>query len=147
LSNKKCLTISTKTTLLLTTIFLITCANYSEKTVLEGVWKSNLELTVSNYKENKKLTPEIKQFLANNLGKIFVSFRNNKVKVFFDGLPEHEAEDQTFKVLLNTKEFVEIEIQHDAFNNKTHRYYKSNDCIYITQKEYGYNEYFCKVKP
>lgn len=126
-------------------LLIIGCDKNQEKSVLEGVWKSHRELTISNFTDNEKLTDERRKFLENNLGKLYVSFKGNKARVFFHDISEDGVETQTFKVISNTESYIEIKIWYSQFDIDVQKYYKSDECLYIVQEEYGYNEYFCKL--
>ena len=114
--------------------------------MLEGQWRSDRELTIANFTENERLTEERRAFLEEHLGKLHISFSGNKAKVYFDDISEDEVEPQTFKVLSETPDFIEIEIRHSLFHKDRVKYYKGGRCLYLIQSEYGYNEYFCRLK-
>ena len=129
---------------LLSFIVLLGCDQEQESTVLDGVWRSDKELTVQNFSVNSKLTPARKDFLENNLGKLYISFRGNETRVFFDDVPEKEVEAQSFKVILNDDEKIVITVHSEDYGRNTITYYWIDDCIYMIQKEWGYSEYFCR---
>lgn len=122
------------------------CIGNNEKTILEGVWRSDYDLTIKHLKENNKTTKENEEFLDKNLGKLFISFRGNEIRAFFEDIPESEVKPQTFKVVSSNSEFIELEVNRSSISSERIKYFFDNGCIYLVQKEYKYNEYFCKIK-
>lgn len=122
------------------------CAGNNEKTILEGVWKSDRKLTIKHLAANNRTTKENIEFLEKNLGKLFISFRGNEIRAFFEDIPESEVEPQTFKVISTNNDFIELEVNRSFMNSERIKFFFYNGCIYLAQKEYKYNEYFCKYK-
>ncbi|MCP4143345.1 MAG: hypothetical protein GY755_24155 [Chloroflexi bacterium] len=125
-------------------LLILGCDSEHKTTIIEGVWQSNKELTIRNYSKNEKLTQDRKEFLERNLGKMFVSYRGNKAKIFFDDIPESEMEPQTFEIVLSNKEKVVVKVHSKKQGVQIFTYYWSDECVYIIQKEWGYSEYFCR---
>jgi len=109
--------------LLLLVLLGIGCAGNNEKTILEGVWKSDRDLTIKHLEENNGTTKENKEFLEENLGKLFISFRGNEIRAFFEDIPESEVESQTFKVISSNSEFIELEVNRSLMNSERIKYF------------------------
>ena len=77
---------------------------------------------------------------------MFISFRGSEIRAFFEDIPESEVEPQTFQVISSNNEFIELEVNRSFMNSERVKYFFHNGCIYLVQKEYKYNEYFCKYK-
>jgi len=127
-------------------IMLSGCMSKHEITSIEGLWKSNKEMTIRHFSDNGKLV-KIRTFLERNLGDLQFSFKGNQAKIFFNDIPENEVEAQTFSVIESNKDRITIVISLSAYQEHIVTYYWSNGCFYLVQKEYGYNEYFCRLIP
>ena len=128
--------------LILLVFFISSCAHVAP-TFLEGEWKSNKELTISHFTSNKALTKEKKGFLERNLGELVIIFKGNKTTIYFE--KPSEIEWGTFKVVNQTKSSFTILVTNSIVKAKEFTYTWSENCFYLEQKDYGYNEYFCKV--
>jgi len=132
-------------------IALLACMNFlggcdgSSPTELEGVWRSNLELTIRNLKSNDQLKPEMIEFLKENLGDLHVSFRGNESRVFFIDVPESDVEPQKFKVVSSSENEITIKIIYDIFSGQEVTYQRARKCIYLSVVDLGYDEYFCRL--
>jgi len=121
----------------------------SEETILEGVWQSDLKITIFRSPEYDNLTPEKKDFLNSHQGDWHYSFRGNKTKVFFLDIPESEMESYYFQITSQTKDSITLKIyqqfifvKHASQTVKLFFDNEEKNCFYILG--YKYREYFCR---
>lgn len=132
-----------KKILLIFTIVLFQGCTSGEPTFLEGSWKSNKELTISNFTDNPKLTDDLKKYLTKNLGELTIVLKGNKLTVYFDK-PE-DLEWGTFKIVSQNDHGFTLSVKNRMLDGQHFTYFWSGECFYLEQPQWGYNEYFCKV--
>lgn len=127
-------------------IACVGCQASVEASAIEGVWRSDRERTLAALKESKSLSAEKRAFLEEHLGELYVSFRGNEARIFFEDIPEAEVEAQTFEVLEENNLQVTIEVDIPGPGTKRITYRFAGDCIVLTQEQWGYDEYFCRTE-
>lgn len=122
---------------------LVACNADPSPTFLEGVWRSDRELTLANLPND--LDPERRQYLEQNLGRLRISFRGDQIRALFDNDNEMDVEADGFRIKKLEPGYVELEIYYSLINYEKVTYHMLDKCFYLAQPQWGYNEYFCRI--
>jgi hypothetical protein len=130
--------------LLIGLAFFASSCSHETPTFLEGEWKSNKELTIAHFNKTEELTSEKREFLEKNLGEMVIAFKGKKTAIYF--AKSNEIEWGTFKVLNKTEASFSISVTNSILKSQQVTYIWDENCFYLEQNNWGYNEYFCKIE-
>ena len=122
---------------------IVSACTQEKATFLEGTWQSNKPMTILNFTENKMLTDEKREYLVSNLGELTLLFKGSRTSIYFE--KPKKLELGRFEVTNSTEKAFTISVTNSVVNSKEFTYYWADGCFYLSQKEYGYDEYFCRV--
>ncbi len=124
-------------------ISLTACGADPSPTILEGVWRSDRELTLENLPET--LSDDRRQYLEDNLGQLHFSFRGDEIKAFTTSEEEESVPADGFRIKKADSTKMELEIHYSILNSEKVVYYWAGECFYLEQLAWGYREYFCQA--
>lgn len=133
--------------------FEVSCIVNNNQDVLDGLWRSNKELTLESMSQvTPPLSDDYIEYFESALGKLYIRFRNGKISGYYDDdLLSQPLDDflsqplmeASYSIEENTNGVVRILIRRSIFDKQEYTYYIDGSCIYIISGLY--KEYFCPV--